>query len=132
MPVIDSLTRVRSHSFGEKLDKVERERSGSLCLGYNNASHGIPSKVFTFTWLTKLSLTHGKLMALPDELIGLAHLTKLNFQHNLFTEIPKQILHLYRLETVDLSYNRIAQLPRWFDVVSKIAISLLMNPCNRD
>jgi Leucine-rich repeat (LRR) protein len=85
--------------------------------------------VASFTNLTTLNLTNGKLTALPDSFATLQQLRHLYLRNNKFTLIPEVLLSLIHLESLDLCFNSIEGLldERIGEMSSLCALGLARN-----
>jgi Leucine-rich repeat (LRR) protein len=71
-------------------------------------------ELFILHNLTKLCLSHNKIVELPPEIVELRSLEYLNLFNNHLEDLPSTISALPRLRELNLALNRLCELPRGF------------------
>lgn len=75
--------------------------------------------------LTQLTLSHNKLVDLPNDIVNLRALQKLELTHNNLESLPKPMSELRKLECLYAQHNDIKELPEFIgcDALREIHLS---------
>ncbi|XP_022087032.1 ras suppressor protein 1-like [Acanthaster planci] len=78
--------------------------------------------LFTLKNLTRLTLSHNKLDAVPPHMIELTSLETLNLFNNYIEELPTNLSSMQNLKHLSIGMNRLYALPRGFGSFPKLEI----------
>ena len=114
----------------------EDELRGASCelgpSGQRQPSPPPPDRTFDFsklTNLTRIDLSHNRIVWLPQSFFSLSNLESVNLSHNLITNIPHTFKSDEKLRELDLSWNSITQPPLWLLNLRRcVRICLNRNP----
>jgi len=110
LPVNQRMQRVRKYlsdareTQNRELDLVDK--------GINSFDE-LPG-LFGMSFITRVTLTHNKINALPEAIANLLNLEILNLSNNHLEELPVSLSSLPKLRILNCSINRLCSLPRGF------------------
>ncbi|CAI5446274.1 unnamed protein product [Caenorhabditis angaria] len=103
--------------FKEKMPKTEKRKEESTEIEHvdrNISTFSQISHLIDAENITRLTLSHNKLTAVPPNIADLINLHTLNLWNNSIEELPPSISSLPKLRILNLGMNRLSILPRGF------------------